>query len=91
METVCKILSFVHARIGTQAICHGTERFNAACGAIADTAFRDYTANKLRLQNPDILAHVGLSAQMPVRALRQESKRTIATSRFNRPLPLGYV
>ncbi len=48
-------------------------RFNAACTAIAETAFREHTANKIRLQKlvyADIRASFGLSAQMTVRAIR---------------------
>ncbi|MCY0898202.1 MAG: hypothetical protein OWU33_04580 [Firmicutes bacterium] len=48
------------------------ERFNAACNAIAVTAFREHTANKIRLQKlvyADIRHAFGLSAQMTVRAI----------------------
>ena len=48
------------------------ERFNAACNAIAQTAFREHTANKIRLQKlvyADVRATFGLSAQMTVRAI----------------------
>ena len=48
------------------------ERFNAACNAIAETAFHAHTANKIRLQKlvyADIRATFGLSAQMTVRAI----------------------
>jgi IS605 OrfB family transposase len=48
------------------------ERFNAACNAIATVAFRERTANKIRLQKlvyRDIRARFGLSAQLTVRAI----------------------
>jgi len=48
------------------------ERFNAACNAIAEVAFRECTANKLRLQQllyHDIRQRFRLSAQMTVRAI----------------------
>ncbi|CAB1129485.1 protein of unknown function [Candidatus Hydrogenisulfobacillus filiaventi] len=48
------------------------ERFNAACNAIAVVAFRERTANKIRLQKlvyRDIRAQFGLSAQLTVRAI----------------------
>jgi IS605 OrfB family transposase len=48
------------------------ERFNAACNAIADVAFRHRIANKIRLQPlvyRDIRARFGLSAQHTVRAI----------------------
>jgi IS605 OrfB family transposase len=48
------------------------ERFNAACNAIAAVAFRERTANKIRLQKlvyQDIRCEFGLSAQMTVRAM----------------------
>jgi putative transposase len=47
-------------------------RFNAACDAIAIVAFREQTANKIRLQQIvyyDIRERFGLSAQMTVRAI----------------------
>jgi putative transposase len=48
------------------------ERFNAACHAIADTAFRERTASQVklhRLMYRDIRERFGLSAQMAVRAI----------------------
>lgn len=48
------------------------ERFNTACNAIAEIAFRERTANKIRLQKlvyRDIRERFGLSAQMAVRAI----------------------
>jgi putative transposase len=48
------------------------ERFNAACDAIAEVAFREQTANKIRLQKVvygQIRSQFGLSAQMTVRAI----------------------
>lgn len=48
------------------------ERFNAACDAIAEVAFRERTANKIRLQKLvyyDIREQFGLPAQMAVRAI----------------------
>jgi IS605 OrfB family transposase len=55
-----------------QALLLTMERFNAACNTIAATAFREHTANKIRLQKlvyADIRATFGLSAQMTVRAI----------------------
>ena len=55
-----------------QALRHTMERFNVACNAIAETAFREHTANKIRLQKlvyANIRATFGLSAQMTVRAI----------------------
>jgi putative transposase len=48
------------------------ERFNAACNAIAAVAFRERTANKIRLQKlvyQEIRQTFGLSAQLTVRAI----------------------
>ena len=48
------------------------ERFNAACNAIAEVAFREHLANKIALQKIvyyDIRARFGLSSQMTVRAI----------------------
>ena len=48
------------------------ERFNAACDAIAEVAFREQTANKIRLQKVVygwVRSQFGLSAQMTVRAI----------------------
>ena len=48
------------------------ERFNAACNAIAETAFRERTASQVKLHHllyRDIRARFGLSAQMAVRAI----------------------
>ena len=48
------------------------ERFNAACNAIAEIAFQEWTANKIKLQKlvyRDIRERFGLSAQMTVRAI----------------------
>lgn len=50
------------------------ERFNAACKAIAETVFREHTANKIRLQRlvyAEIRETFGLRAQMTVRAVRK--------------------
>jgi len=55
-----------------QALLRTMERFNAACNAIAAVAFREGTANKIRLQKliyADIRATFGLSAQLTVRAI----------------------
>lgn len=54
------------------ALLETMERFNAACNNIADVAFRERTANKIRLQKLiyyNIRAHFGLPAQMTVRAI----------------------
>ena len=48
------------------------ERFNAACNAIAEVAFRERTANKIRLQQIvyyDIRKEFDLPAQLTVRAI----------------------
>src|SRR5260370_28900920 len=48
------------------------ERFNAACNAIAEVAFREHVANKIALQKIvyyDIRQRFGLSSQMTVRAI----------------------
>ena len=48
------------------------ERFNTACDAIAEVAFREKTANKIRLQKvvyAEVRSQFGLSAQMTVRAI----------------------
>ena len=48
------------------------ERFNAACNAIAATAFQEQRASKFDLQKLvyyDIRARFGLSAQMCIRAI----------------------
>lgn len=48
------------------------ERFNAACNAVAEAAFRERTANKIRLQKLvyyDIRERFGLPAQMAVRVI----------------------
>jgi predicted transposase len=48
------------------------ERFNAACNAIAEIAFREHVANKIALQKIvyyDVRERFGLSSQMTVRAI----------------------
>ena len=48
------------------------ERFNAACNAIAEVAFRERLANKIALQKLvyyDVRERFGLSSQMTVRAI----------------------
>src|SRR6266849_2330192 len=48
------------------------ERFNAACNAIAEVAFREHLANKIALQKIvyyDVRERFGLSSQMTVRAI----------------------
>lgn len=60
-----------------QALPETMERFNAACHAMATTAFREHTANKIRLQKlvyAEIRETFGLSAQMTVRAISQVAK-----------------
>ena len=55
-----------------QTLLRTMEQVNAACNTIAVTAFREHTANKIRLQKlvyADIRATFGLSAQMTVRAI----------------------
>jgi len=55
-----------------QSLLATMERFNAACNAIAAAAFRERTANKIRLQKlvyHDIRQTFGLSAQLTVRAI----------------------
>lgn len=54
------------------ALLETMERFNAACNAIAEVAFAERTANKIRLQRVvyrDIRERFGLSSQMTVRAI----------------------
>src|SRR5712691_10375325 len=54
------------------ALVAALERFNAACNAIADVAFREHLANKIALQKVvyyDVRARFGLSSQMTVRAI----------------------
>lgn len=54
------------------ALLHTLERFNAACNAIAVTAFAEKCASKIDLQKLvyyDIRARFGLSAQMTIRAI----------------------
>lgn len=54
------------------ALLETMERFNAACNAIAEVAFQERTANKIRLQKlvyHDIRKQFGLSAQLTVRAI----------------------
>src|SRR6266849_5797445 len=48
------------------------ERFNAACNAIAEVAFREHLANKIALQKIvyyDVRERFGLSSEMTVRAI----------------------
>ena len=55
-----------------QALRHTMERVNAACNTMAETAFGEHTANKIRLQKlvyAEIRETFGLSAQMTVRAI----------------------
>ena len=54
------------------ALIETMERFNAACNVIAEVAFQERTANKVRLQQivyHDIRQQFGLSAQLTVRAI----------------------
>src|SRR6266849_8822928 len=54
------------------ALVAALERFNAACNAIAELAFRQHLANKIALQKivyRDIRYRFGLSSQMTVRAI----------------------
>ncbi|PSR22830.1 MAG: hypothetical protein C7B45_04990, partial [Sulfobacillus acidophilus] len=70
--TLTLVIKLQPTRDQAQALLHTMERFNAACNAIAATAFREHTANKIRLQKlvyADIRATFGLSAQMTVRAI----------------------
>jgi IS605 OrfB family transposase len=67
------------------------ERVNAACDAIAAVAFREHTANKIRLQPlvyHDIRARFGLSAQLTIRAIAkvcEAYKRDTSTQPTFRP------
>src|SRR6266851_2542372 len=67
------------------------ERFNAACNAIAEVAFREHLANKIALQKIvyyDIRARFGLSSQMTVRAIAKvvdAYKRDTTIKPFFRP------
>lgn len=54
------------------ALLETMERFNAACNVIAEVAFRERTANKIRLQGlvyRDVRETFGLSAQLTIRAI----------------------
>lgn len=54
------------------ALLETMERFNAACNAVAEVAFQERTANKIRLQRLvyyDIRERFGLPAQMAVRVI----------------------
>ncbi len=54
------------------ALLQTMERFNAACDAIAATAFRERCANKVALQKLvyyDVRGRFGLSAQLTIRAI----------------------
>jgi len=56
----------------TQSLLATMERFNAACNAIAETAFREHTASHVRLHRlmyREVRERFGLSAQMAVRAI----------------------
>ncbi|MCY0899767.1 MAG: transposase [Firmicutes bacterium] len=56
----------------TQSLLVTMERFNAACNAIAETAFREHTASHVRLHRlmyREVRERFGLSAQMAVRAI----------------------
>jgi putative transposase len=56
----------------SSALLETMERFNAACNAVAEVAFRERTANKIRLQKLvyyDIRERFGLPAQMAVRVI----------------------
>lgn len=59
------------------ALLKTMERYNAACDAVAVIAFREHTANKVRLQKM-IYSHIrstfGLSAQMAVRAISKAAE-----------------
>ncbi len=70
------------------ALLETIRRFNAACNAITEVAFRERTANKIRLQKlayRDVRERFGLSAQMTIRAIskvaeaykRDKSKKPI--------------
>ena len=75
-DTLCMDLTLTLKLHPTQAqaaaLRETMERVNAACNAIAETACRAHTTNKVRLQQlvyADIRATFGLSAQMTVRAI----------------------
>ncbi|MCL8208630.1 MAG: transposase [Actinomycetia bacterium] len=56
----------------TTALLETMERFNSACNFVAETAFRERTANKIRLQKIvyyDIRERFSLPAQMAVRVI----------------------
>jgi predicted transposase len=55
-----------------QSLMTTMERFNAACNAIAETAFREHTASQVKLHHlmyRAVRERFGLSAQMAVRAI----------------------
>ena len=59
------------------ALLRTLETFNAACNAIADVAYEQRVANKLRLQPLvyyDMRARFGLSSQMVIRAISKVSE-----------------
>src|SRR5712692_3405502 len=66
-------------------------RFNAACNAIAQVAFREHLANKIALQKIvyyDVRERFGLSSQMTVRAIAKvvaAYKRDKTVQPFFRP------
>jgi putative transposase len=58
--------------VQAQALVETMERFNAACNAIAETAFREHTASQVKLHHlvyREVRERFGLSAQMAVRAI----------------------
>jgi putative transposase len=60
-----------------RALRQTMERFNAACNAIAEVAFREHTVDKITLQRLvyyDIRQQFGLSTQMTVRAIAKAAE-----------------
>ncbi|MEW6082865.1 MAG: hypothetical protein AB1576_14145 [Bacillota bacterium] len=59
------------------ALLETVERFNAACNAVEEAAFREHSANKIRLQKLvyyDIREQFGLPAQMGIRVISKTAE-----------------
>jgi predicted transposase len=59
------------------ALLQTMERFNAACNQVAEAAFREHSANKIRLQKLvyyDIREQFGLPAQMAIRVISKTAE-----------------
>lgn len=70
------------------ALLETMERFNAACNAVAEVAFRERSANKIRLQKivyRDIRERFRLPAQMAVRVISKVCE-AYKRDRSNKPV-----